>query len=557
MNFIKFFELILTLSLRTWGADLCEGTSPSVCFVPSSIEKTRIEMCEAEKKAGDCEAFYKANPAAALKSRRCDVITSCPTPTKIADYVRVCKKTFVDAGTDLVYGAVDFVAGSVKFSPEIKAREEFFASCTSAQCKAEMLGPYADLFKIEEIRGHANTKGLNAQDPVNSIYLNGYSAKTLYNKLLNILKKQSKNGSTKSYLIEPWSGQPALQKKSVEELADDVLTRVGLSHEACYDPAVVAELRCYALFVVLDPIAGAGILAKMRSVAGVAQTTERSRFLLEKVISRPNLQRPNKKLRALAEIADAKDRVYMRPAGVDAAELKRSVDPIWANDKLTSTEKLKSTFDKYTELRMRDLPESTQEVGKKALSNIKDAEVEFDAYWDLNSQDLAAGSAIRENELASYTTLVHEFEHLTQYSKKGVSMSAVQEKAMQEMLEKGSAVPSAPVSFYQAEFEAVASQWDFLQAVPAGVRDNAVKMLQSNTRLPKEVRNAFIEDIRLASLTREDYIKQVPYYHGYSNYNTYAVVRQIRNLVLGGVIVNAAAVAPDVYKGVIRAIDPK
>lgn len=541
MRCITLGCFVLFLSVSSWGASICSYSDLSVCVKPSVIHKTQIDMCEAEKAANKCEQWFQQHPEALSKERKCEVTASCPMPAQIADYVKFCSAGVLGAAGDFFTGIYDFIAGDVKVPPEIKSREAYFSKCTSADCKYKMLGQYADLFKKEEIQGHVNSKGLDPSDPVNGNYLNGLSAKVLYNKLLEKLKKRAVGKSTTADFIEPyiepWSGQKTKTRQSIDELMSGVLAKAGLHNSSCYDPAILAEARCYAIGAVLDPIAGLAAISKIRKLAGLRA--------LENDVLRSSGEygdvplKPKKSMLAKANQIDAGDRKYVRPSAIRTEELQRNVKSIWENEKLTSDEKLKQVFDKYSEMRIASLDAETQELARKALADVKVNESPGNASWNFVEQKLSLGKFMTENELAGYQTLAHEFEHLTQYPVAKKTPDVVHMEAMKEMIDKNLDYPTAPVSLFHSEFEAIGGQWDFLQAVPVKVREDAVAALKKNTQIPADTKRMLIADIQNSTLSRQDYIKKVPFEHKYSSYYELRNAAYGRNVRVGMVIMLA------------------
>ena len=547
MRCITLGCFVLFLSVSSWGASICSYSDLSVCAKPSAIHKTQIDMCEAEKATNKCEQWFQQHPEALSKERKCDLVASCPMPAQIADYVKSCSAGVLGAAGDFFTGIYDFVAGDVKVPPVIKSREEYFKKCTSASCKYEMLGPYADLFTKEEIQGHLNTRGLDPADPANGNYLNGLSSKVLYNKLLEKLKKRAQGKSTTEDFIEPWSGQKTKTRQSIDELMNGVLAKAGLHNSSCYDPAVLAEARCYAIGAVLDPIAGLAAISKIRKLAGLrALETDALRSSGE-YGSVP--RRPNKGWLTTADQIDAEARKYVRPSVIRTEELQRNVKGIWENEKLSSDEKLKQVFDKYSEMRIASLDPETQELARKALADVKVNESPGNASWNLASQELSLGKFISENELAGYQTLAHEFEHLTQYPTAKKPAAVVHVDAMAEMVAKNLEYPNAPVSLFHSEFEAIGGQWDFLQAVPVKVREDAVKAITKNKQIPAETKRMLIADIKYSSMSREEYIKKVPFEHKYSSYYQLRNAIIGRNVRLGIAVLVVGGWGTGIYKG--------
>jgi hypothetical protein len=543
------WSLVLFLTVPCWGASICSFSDLPLCAKPSATQRIQIDMCEADKVANNCDQWFEKHPEAQSKERKCDIIASCPMPAQIADYVKACSVGVVGAAGDFFTGIYDFVAGDVKILPVIKSRETYFSKCYSASCKYQMLGEYADLFSKEEIEGHPNTGNLDPADPANGNYLNGLSSKVLYNKLLEKLRNRAKGKSTTEEFIEPWSDKKA-SRQSVTDLTNGILAKAGLHNSACYDPAVVAEARCYAAAAVFDPIAASVAILKIRKLAGL-------RALESDVLhSRGEFGdvplKPKKNLMAAADRKDAEARKYVRPSVVRTEELKRDVKGIWENDKLSSDEKLKQVFDKYSEMRIASLDPETQDLARRALSDVQVNGSPDNASWNLSEQKLSLGEFISENELAGYQTLAHEFEHLTQYPKAGRAPDVVHLEAMQEMMDKGLAFPNGPVSLHHSEFEAIGSQWDFLQVVPEQVRKNAVEAITKNTKIPADTKRMLIADIQNSTLSREDYIKKVPFQHKYSSYYELRNDAFRRKALLGVAVTAAGSTAGTgygIYKG--------
>jgi hypothetical protein len=258
----------------------CQSVNRDACTRLTSEQELKQNMCEVEKKQAGCEEFYKNNPnvLSENKARDCNVVALCPITDSLKDYTKACLSNAAGAWGDMLAGLYQMVAGKIELSNETKQREVFFANCQSATCKRSMLGPYADLFKQEEIEGHANDKNLDPKDPANQNYLQGLSAKVLYKKLLERISQKMKQGTLSQPVLEPWSGQPAKPLKTIDEAINATLAKLGIKSTACYDPAVLAEMRCYALFSVLDPLLIADAALKLTALSGrsLAKALEKS-----------------------------------------------------------------------------------------------------------------------------------------------------------------------------------------------------------------------------------------------------------------------------------------
>jgi len=251
------------------GANSCQSRSKNMCFPLTPQQEIAAEMCRIEMKEAKCEEFYKTHPDLEKdKQRDCDLVASCSTSEKLNDYTEACLENWAGAWGDMLTGIYHIVAGDIKLSPESKEREKFFAECTSAECKRNMLGPYAELFSKEEIEGQPYDKKLYPEDSVYQAHLQGLSAKVLYKKLLERISLKMKEGTLDQPVLEPWSKKPAKPLKTVQEMVDNALSKMGIKNSVCYDPVLLSEMRCYALFTVLDPLLFVGASAKVAALAG-------------------------------------------------------------------------------------------------------------------------------------------------------------------------------------------------------------------------------------------------------------------------------------------------
>jgi hypothetical protein len=265
-----FLILFFTLFSESQSiANFCPSAQDQ-CVPLTESQRLTADMCQAEMKTAGCDEFIKSHPDLVRenKMRDCDKSASCPPPFKILDYTKACLTNWGGAWKDLAMGPFQFLTGEIKMSPEIAEREKFFRECTTAACKREMLGSFADLFENEEIEGHVKDKNLDPKDPANQNYLQGLSAKVLYNKLQERLREKMKNGTLEQPLIEPWSNKPMKIRLTAEEKINQALQKMGVQKTACYDPTILAEMRCYALFSILDPLMFAGAALKVARLSG-------------------------------------------------------------------------------------------------------------------------------------------------------------------------------------------------------------------------------------------------------------------------------------------------
>jgi hypothetical protein len=248
-------------------------------------------QCQSDWKANHCDDFVATHPTAVSTCvvKSCSILSSCSSPPGILEHAKMCLIGGGESWWDLGKGAVDFLVGDLPaLSVDELAKQKYFQDCTSAGCKRQMLGPFTSYFTNEEIEGHPEDKSLNPTDVANQVYLNGYSAATLYRKLLFKLKDEFKNRKMDEKFIPPWSDKPADLPLSINELIDKVLEKSGIKNTACLRPELVTRMRCYALLVVIDPAMAVGIgtklsslvrlLAKSEKTAGAAlRTTSRAR----------------------------------------------------------------------------------------------------------------------------------------------------------------------------------------------------------------------------------------------------------------------------------------
>lgn len=283
---------------------VCQKARPQqICPVPSDdiFDSLRRNACHIEFQENNCAALLAENPSLNGKIKNCDQPSHCSMPLSVREFGRVCFDSFKNSWTDMAKGLAGFLFGSQSLSDTIKQREEFLQTCTTVACKYEMLGPFASLFTKAEIEGAEDKSKLDSQDLAQQNAHSGLSAATLYRKLLLKLKDQTDRGLVTEDFIEPWSGTAAKLPKNFNELIDNALSKMGLSNTACFDPAVLAEMRCYAFFTVLDPTLLIGGGMKIASMTGRASGLEK---LLAKQIV--DMRPPSVPITVYNEVLEAK-----------------------------------------------------------------------------------------------------------------------------------------------------------------------------------------------------------------------------------------------------------
>lgn len=278
-HFFKFSLKILmvgaVLPLPTFAeriAPFCAQPNTSQNCVLPTAKTAAQEACEIEQKTQKCDEYIQLHPElkTSRKLQSCKDPQVCASSGSIKEFLGLCISQMGEAWKDIALGTFMFFTGQGGLPSESDlAKLAYFKNCTSAACKRQMLGSFQSYFSKEEIEGHAPDPNLDSGDIANKNYLEGYSAAVLYRKLLLKLKKESQTRQLGEKFLEPWSGQEARLPLSFQELIDQTLQKAGMSHTACFKPQVVTEMRCYALFSILDPTLVAGAALKIARIGGL------------------------------------------------------------------------------------------------------------------------------------------------------------------------------------------------------------------------------------------------------------------------------------------------
>jgi len=277
---LVFLLLFLTSSLAS-AVSLCDIKILNDCSNWDATTDFLNSQCEVAKSAANCNELYMNNPK--VKQRSCRTSVSCPSSVSFAENFLSCRQAQIEVFGDALKGVGNFLMVETEMPPEMAERESFFRNCTTPQCKRDMLGPYANLFTKEEIEGHPFDRNVrDPNDPANAVMLQGLSAKTLYSELLIKLKKNFKNKTMEEPFLEPWSGATVdiNKKKSFEDLINTILQKAGVKNTICYSPEVVAEMRCYAINIIIDPLM---ILKGVSAIARAAQLARPAEQVLEAI----------------------------------------------------------------------------------------------------------------------------------------------------------------------------------------------------------------------------------------------------------------------------------
>ncbi|MAV90965.1 MAG: hypothetical protein CL676_06055 [Bdellovibrionaceae bacterium] len=268
------FLLIFLMSLAQ--AQMCTpAKTKDLCDNKGTLQTLAQQTCEISWKKNKCDEFAKNHPETITNKtlRDCKNEGSCPLPLKVGRELTSCMKGWGEAWKDLAVGVYEFLSGeSSSLTEDDLKRRDFFENCKTPECKRKMLGPFASYFSKEEIEGqNGDLNQYDQTDPAQRNLLFGHSASTLYRKLLYKLKEeglQNKNFDQK--FIQPWSEKEAPLPLSFNELIEKMLEQSGLKNYQCLKPETVSQLRCYALFTLLDPTLVVGAPAIFRKIAGLS-----------------------------------------------------------------------------------------------------------------------------------------------------------------------------------------------------------------------------------------------------------------------------------------------
>ncbi len=295
-----FLTLFSSYFSHATGPARTEATICSDCVKQSSVLTSKqVEIssemaCRADMDAHFCEDFFAKNPNAKSKRRDCAKERETPFKSKMKLEVQEyysCLKGLGESVADIVLLPVTFATMDTALTQEIIDREDFFrpyefvydqdsgykverpkSQEKIVKEKYELLGPYAQWFKKEEIEGHKDPK-INCRDVVNQNYCFGKSTSVLYREMLERMKREIKPGQKLSDpWVLPWTGKEFdrknLQTRSMQGWMTDKLEEFDV-RLACYNSQARSQLECYAFFMVVNPIAAISLASKVLKVAGV------------------------------------------------------------------------------------------------------------------------------------------------------------------------------------------------------------------------------------------------------------------------------------------------
>jgi hypothetical protein len=534
------------------AADICSKASSST----QDFDKVIQQACETQKKSEVCQKLYAELKAAGEnpddKALRCEAQSGFSRAFEQNwSYTSGCavggwnfiRNTFVDLGIMIGEGAAKMV-----ISAQSEKKENAICDKSLSYKKSLFISYNQSVPKILQI------------DFPKEDFLKGMPCS--YLKLIVREQREQKIHDTEKEVSRKefwsWAKKPtftAQEKEFIQwrdsnkgpnllALAKQKLNELGVKLD-CYNSEAAAAMTCEAIAEVASLAGGAATAAfkaekiqNILKIAGLARDEEKIG------ISAKEAKRTAKLLKKYdeGEKKDAEIRALVRPSAVDTEAFKNQVKSIWDNPNLDDGEKLKATFDQYAELRTAPLDAKKKELADKALRKVDHGHPDEGAYD--KDGTISIGRNLRADSTAYHSTLAHELEHLTQYGTE--EMSKVHRRSLKEMILKRVSVPSGPTSRLHAEFEAIGAQWDFLQGVPKEVREESLRRIAGNEDLPQHLKEMLKVDIENASLSREEYIKQVPKFHGYAsaNYkdsNALTSISVDRTLTLGAFIMTGYA----------------
>jgi hypothetical protein len=238
-------------------------------------------------------------------------------------------------------------------------------------------------------------------------------------------------------------------------------------------------------------------------------------------------------LKERGEAEDAKTIDSLRSSPIDLETLTRSVQPIWDDPNTPFESKVVATFKAYVEQRISALPLDKQQVAREALAQVEIAKI-TNALTTYHPK-IIIGDKLAEELIAKYYLIAHELEHVGQFGK--VPKWKDQRRFWQSVAGVEMTMPTTPaMSFLQTEYEALGAQWDFLQAIPLEERNQAADRISASD-LPEHSKMLLKNDVKMANLSRKEYITAVRADHGYTSYQRGEHQRRQQHFILFALVV--------------------
>lgn len=513
-------ENIQTKALCAIHSKKCPDTAKSL---PSTL-KTALFACEAVAKSEFCQELVRKEPEFYGRTKRCELENFCSDHlTQELDSLKMCGQGFLEGTGETIAGAIDLLKGAWS---NIEKQNKLIAVCNqSVECKREMVQGIPKFQKLSDEQLNKFSAAALKVELDNFTYnqsviaLQSVKTKTLSERAEEAERRQS-TASTNS------EGSEKRMLAGVKQWLKNKGARLE-----CLDTKTQAEMICWGAAAIIDPLVVAGAAAKGIQAArylkslGLASNREIPLAMMQSESRAKMAASPSAREIKAYKDAKAKDEALLkklREPGVDQATLRRHVNHVWSDPKISVKEKISETFEEYIQLRSNDLSSEKKRKAQEALANIKRTQDNNAGYYPVENE-IRVGDALTDDTLSYYQVVVHEFEHLTQDQMKYLNTNA-KAKTLQERLtalvKKSTDEPKLGTNKnYHMEFEAIGAQWDFLQAIPEEVRKQSVQKIKANRALSPELKEAMVKDLEFASLSREDFLRVVPKYHAYSHLN--------------------------------------
>lgn len=222
--------------------------------------------CETEYLAHECASLKDSLPAADRHLvRDCKIKSHVEGDANNLQTLADCATAFGDSLVDLVsspFVLMTMIGTPLKATAQQKMQLSLIENCKDTKCKKAMLGDYASLFTKEEIEGHP-TPGVDCKDAANVLICQGLSLATMVREVPSRLEKLRQSSSTSlGDFIAPWGKTESVHLSDfTTKLLNDIFQKAY-----CYSPEAQNQMACYAMFMVIDPIAAAGLVSKIKKV---------------------------------------------------------------------------------------------------------------------------------------------------------------------------------------------------------------------------------------------------------------------------------------------------
>lgn len=468
------------------------------------ILQTALQACELVTKSQFCIDLEKNEPEFLGKLKKCTPEKFCEDYLiENSDLLKNCTQGYLEGTGEAVHHLLESLKEPSRFAsecePNINCKKELVQNNPKyAQMSDTDLNKFSAAFLIVEKNNFDYiTSTYQRQNlRISSLYDQAVKAERANSNRKNISTEDA-NAQTLFSITKSW-----LEKKK--------------ARLECLDKQTQAEMICWGAAYIANPatVASLGLkgfrMAKIVSNFGEEKSlsliSTNSRQTLEKAKSKPNA------VDIKTEKIESELRNQMSASGIDATKLKANVNSVWNNNELTIDKKISLTFDEYYKARRSNLTTERKELADSALQNIerpKNTEIQ---QYDPRNGKISIGEIGTSDPVVYHQILAHELEHLGQVGLYTPTNKTITEK-LSAMMKKNTSSKYQNIRF---EFEAIGAQWDFLQSIPKEIRLKSIQSVQNDKRMSAALKKALIDDLRMAELSREDYIKVVPKSHSYT-----------------------------------------